>query len=383
MSEYALRIAMFTPWRERCGISDYSRHLVTALEAREDIAGVQIIEAPSAQRAGLLHAVRAYASEEAKYRVLGEQMNAEGVSVAHVQHQYFFFGGVAPHKNHARSFLNAARVPLVMTVHEIAEPEASASLLTRRALALTNKANFLHPAIHRLIVHTERDRARLTAVGVSPERIDLIPVGVPPAEPMPSPETAKRELGLDGRRIVMLFGFLSAKKGHQLAIEALGRLPDDVVLLFGGAQHPDDHSEYVPNLRAQLASEGLTDRVTITGYLPETQIPVLMAASDVAVAPFVQSSGSASLAHLFAYGRAIVASDIPPHREIVADEGECLALFRSGDAAELAVTLREVLENAALRERLQSAALRYAERHSFAHMAAQTDRVYRQLAIAG
>src|SRR5262249_32917961 len=161
--------------------------------------------------------------------------------------------------------------------------------------------------------HTQRDRERLMALGATAERIEVISVGVPTADPMPDSKLAKREFGLEGRRVVTLFGFLSAKKGHRLAIDTLKQLPDDVTLLFAGDRHPDDRTEYVPNLQAYLAAEGLAERVRMTGYLPDEVIPIVMAATDVAVAPFVQSSGSASLAHLFAYGRAIVASDIAPH----------------------------------------------------------------------
>ena len=380
MTEQGLHIAMFTPWRARCGISDYSRNLVVATESRDDVSAVRIVDAPEdAARDGLLNALRSHAANEARFRVLGEQMNSDGPTVAHVQHQYFFFGGVAPYRNHARAFLSAVRVPLVMTVHEIADPERSSSFVKRWALGITNRANFLHPAIGRLIVHTYLDRQRLVALGVTAERINVIPVGVPSAEPMPDSGTAKQDLGLTGRRVVTLFGFLSAKKGHRLAIEALKHLPDDVILLFAGSRHPDDHTDYVERLRAFAEESGLAERVRITGYLPEAQIPVVMAATDVAVTPFIQSSGSASLAHLFAYGRAIVASDIAPHREIIANEGECLALFRSEDASELAAAVRNVLDDLPRREKLQAAALRYAERHSYDKVATATVEIYKRI----
>ena len=383
MTGSALQVAMFTPWRVRCGISDYSKHLVAALSARDEIAGVRVIEAPpEARRDGIWKAVRAFAADEAQFQVLGEQMNGEGADVAHVQHQYFFFGGVAPHKNHARAFLHAIRTPLVMTVHEIVEPAPSASYLTRRALEFTNRGNLLSPSIRALIVHTERDRERLIALGAKHERIHVIPVGVPAAEPMPDSIAAKKALGLEGRSVITLFGFLSTKKGHRLAVEAVRHMPEEVVLLLAGDQHPDDHSDYVPDLKAYLHREGLKDRVRITGYLPEPQIPVLMAATDAAVAPYLQSSGSASLAHLFAYGRAIVASDIPPHREIAASYGDCLALFRSEDAEGLRAILQNTLQNAARRKALQSAALHYAHRHSYPNMAAATVEVYHQVIAA-
>jgi glycosyltransferase involved in cell wall biosynthesis len=192
---------------------------------------------------------------------------------------------------------------------------------------------------------------------------------------------AKRALGLEGKQIVTLFGFLSAKKGHRVALEALKRLPNDVLLLFAGDRHSDDRTDYVPTLRREMATANLSSRARITGYLPAEQIPLVLAATDVAVAPFVQTSGSASLAHLFAGGRVVVASDIAPHREIAAAEPAPLALFRSGDSDDLAAKVTALLSDPIARAALQSAALAYAERCSYANVAKATLAVYR-LALA-
>ena len=58
-----------------------------------------------------MQAIRSFWHEERRYAALGAQMNLEDTEIAHVQHQYFFFGGVAPHKNHARAFLTLSMSP--------------------------------------------------------------------------------------------------------------------------------------------------------------------------------------------------------------------------------------------------------------------------------
>ncbi|HZO86843.1 MAG TPA: glycosyltransferase [Chthonomonadaceae bacterium] len=373
-----LRVSLFTPWHARCGVRDYSRHLIAALTALPEIVGVRVVEAPQgAARASAVAALRHYLADEKRFRALGAAMNAEGAEVAHVQHQYFFFGGVAPYKSHVRAFLSAVRVPLVMTVHEIALPGPSASAPQRAALTLANRRNFLHPVIRRYIVHTEADRAHLAAIGVPADRIHVLTHGVPPPSPLPEPERAREALGLEGKRVVTLFGFLSAKKGHTLALEALRQLPPDVVLLFAGDRHPEDFTDYVPNLRAQIQARGLANRVHITGYLPDERLPLIMAATDVGLAPYMQTSGSGSLANLLAYGRAIVASDIPPHQEIVRKVPASLALFRSGDTEDLAAKLLTALEDASCRAALQAAARAYADRYSYENMAREAVAIYR------
>ena len=375
-----LRVAMFTSGETRCGIRDYTALLMDALRQLPNVQSLRTVQASHTQSGkSALQAVRQYRADERRYAALGAQMNAGGASVAHVQHQYFFFGGVAPHKNHARAFLDAIEVPVVLTAHEIALPAPGANAVTRQAIALTNRRNFLHPNIRALIVHTDSDRKQLLTLGARPERIHVVTHAIPPALIMPSADEAKQSLGLEGRRVVLLFGFLSAKKGHTLALDALARLPDDVTLLLAGDQHPQDHTDYVAGLRARIAEQNLNARARITGYLDAAQIPVVMAASDVAIAPFVHSSGSGSLANLFGYGRAIVASDIAPHQAIARDFPGCLSLFAGGDASALAAHITAVLEDATLRASLQQSALAYAERHSYLNMARETARIYREI----
>jgi glycosyltransferase involved in cell wall biosynthesis len=378
----ALDVAMFTPWHARCGIRDYTANLVEALDGLPEIASTRIVPSPpDAVRSGLLDLFRNYWIDARRYRSLGQAMNA-GADIAHVQHQYFLVGGVAPHKTHVRAFLDALAIPTVLTVHEIAEP--GPGYLSGWAVRTANRLNFLHRAVKGLIVHTEADRQRLVGAGAPDARIHLIRHAVPPALPMPDRVVARaaweREYPvLKGRRVVTVFGFLSFKKGHTNALMALLDLPDDVALVFAGGQHPDDHTEYVAGLRTIMSYFPPASRAVITGYVPPERVPEIMAITDVALAPFLRSSGSGSLANLLAYGRAIVASDIEPHRELLAEEPGLLALFPSEPSGGLAAEVNAVLNDASRRERLQQAALAYAAGHTYVKMARESVRVYREI----
>jgi glycosyltransferase involved in cell wall biosynthesis len=306
-------------------------------------------------------------------------MQTERANLAHIQHQYFFFGGVAPHKNHARAFLNALRIPAVLTAHEIAVPTQNQPYLLRRLIERANRDNFLHPSIRRIIVHTAQDRDRMIEIGVAPDRVKVLLHGIPTPKPLPSREQAQREFGVEGKRVLTLFGFLSRKKGHPLAIAALTHLPKDAVLLFAGDRHPDDHTDYVAGLHRLVAERKLQDRVLFAGYLPEERIPTVMAATDIALAPYLETSGSGSLALLMAYGLPIVASPIAPHRQIAEETPGSLALFAEMNAEALAATVSDLLQNASTRRKLCAAALAYADRHSYAQMARETVRVYEEI----
>ena len=151
-----------------------------------------------------------------------------------------------------------------------------------------------------------------------------------------------------------------------------------MVLLFVGDQHPDDHSDAVPQLKAAIEASGLNSQVRITGFVPAEQIPVYMAATDIALAPYRETSGSASLATLFAYGKPIVASDIAPHREI-AKQTSGLLLCNTENAVEFAEAIRSVLESETQRTQLIAGAQEYAERFSYREMARHTHTIYKQI----
>src|SRR5207302_454220 len=128
------------------------------------------------------------------------------------------------------------------------------------------------------------------------------------------------------------------RKGHRLALEALSMLPDNATLLIAGGRHPDDKSDFVERIQADINIAGLSERVKVTGYLPPDSVAQVMSATDLVLAPFTETSGSGSLAMAFACGKPILASDIGPHKECLAETPGCLSLFRSGDASALAAT---------------------------------------------
>lgn len=119
--------------------------------------------------------------------------------------------------------------------------------------------------------------------------------------------------------------------------------------------------------------EGLGDVAVLAGLVPQDEVPLHLAASDVLVSPHVPNTdGSAffgSPTKLFEYmaaGKAIVASDLDQIGEVLR-EGLAI-LVRPGDEAELAGALRAVAADAELRESLGARArARVLERYTWAH----------------
>lgn len=310
-----------------------------------------------------------------QYKRIGAGLNR--ADIIHLQHQYFLFGGVAPYRNFARPFYNAIRAPMLVTAHEVVKPHGS--ILRKAAIRISNRLNFTHPAITRLHVHTRRDRRILTEMRIPSSKITLEPHPIPDPQPLPcSARSAKSNLGLEGKTVLTLFGYLAPNKGHPIAIEALKSLPNETHLLLAGGPHPRDRTPYVQNLKQQIARSRTTDRVHITGYVPDDDMPVIMAASDLILAPYLTASGSGALSLAIAYGKPILASDIESHQEI-AEMGRCFSIYSPNEPTALAEAVKQLLNEPSSLNALSKAAQNYHSEHSFHAFSGKMISVYQEL----
>lgn len=357
-----MQIRFLTSWDERCGIAQYSRSLVEALRRS---ATVEVV--PAAFRR----------APRAVYRAMGVALNAG--DVAHVQHSYAFFGGMHPLRSGWAALAGAVRRPLLVTVHEL-DLRAGAGRRLPPALETVykrqyNRSVFLHPAVSHLAVHSPVLRDELIELGARPERVSYLPMPMdpPPSAPV-NPAPLVRKLALTGKRPLMILGFLSRRKGYEVALRALKELPEEYVLVAAGGEHEADATGTEGWLRAEAQRAGLEPRVRITGYLSADELEQATAAAEVVLAPFLEMSASASLSYALARGKAVIASDLPPNQEL-----DCVRLFPRGDAAALADAVLAIAEEPGIKLELERAALRHAENHSYEALAEETIALYDQL----
>lgn len=348
-----------TTWDSQCGVADYSRELVSELAKTLDVQVVSLD--PGAVSTP---------------RDLATKLNL--ADLAHIQFQYPFFGGMQAHRNWFIELIQAVHVPLVVTIHELDLGEKD-PFLVRAYKRWLNKNLFGRSEIDRLIVHSSEYKKSLVDLGIESGDIRVIPMWVPRvAQPEISPEQAKSELGLGGKKLVTIFGFVVKRKGYDLALDSLPHWPENTALLIAGGPHAGDYTGYFSHLKRRIEEEGLSELVKITGYLPEERVPIVMAATDVIAAPFLEMSSSWSMMYAIAYGKPIVASDLPQNRELAA-QSHCLVLFKTGDHQEFASVLSEVMRDQSKLEALSAAAREYAVSRTVADAADDTINVYREL----
>ena len=366
-----MKLTMWTSTGDHCGIASYTARLMDAMRALGEVE-IDVVDVPYADR-----------TPETRARLLA-QLNA--ADVVHLQHEYGFFGGILPGHSTLPAYLDGLRPPHVMTAHTTltasqllridSEPSAAKRVVKRLLAAWPPWRRSVEAApfrrARRVIVHTREAAAEFAARGVPAGRLRVLPAGIPetvPPEPPPPP--------IPPGRWITLFGFVTPNKGYEIVLEALSRLPADVRLVIAGGARVEAEAPYVEALRREIAAQGLSERVTITGFLTEAQIAAVLTRSEVALAPHTVASGSYSVMLPIAYGRPVLASDLACFADLRdADAG--VTTVPAGDAGALTERLGALLADEAEREALAAQARAYASRHTWEAVAQQTLALYRE-----
>jgi glycosyltransferase involved in cell wall biosynthesis len=373
-----MRIQMFTSWQVRCGIAAYSAHLVDGLRQLPD---TQVTVVPFDRQA----------HPRADYVRWGQEMNAG--EVAHIQHEYSFFGYRLPWRNQFSPFVAQIRRPLVITRHVTFDGpwmlpgQGPAHWLRRFKWSLYNKwlgpyATYLNKetfdCADQIIVLSARLEEQLLARGVPAGKIHVLPAGVP-SVPSPAGGGALRGTwGWQDKDILGMFGYITPAKGHALMLDALAQLPERYVLLIAGGLRREADRPVLSALEQRLRQLNLQHRVRITGYLAEADVPRHIAACTALIYPATHVDSSYSLITGLAYQHApLIASDVFGHRE-VAERQAGIFLFRSGDASDLARVIQSVTTDAGCRLAALEDSRRYARDYAWPNIAQRTREVYAQ-----
>ena len=379
-----MKIAMLTSVAEKCGIASYTRALVEGLCTLPDI---EVMVVP----------IFAGRQPREHYIAQAEVLNSSDVDCVHIQHEYSFWGSPLPRRWAYWDIRYRIQKPVVLTAHTTTPLADLLHVKTERRLhrrlmkrlLLTNAAfrDSIEAApfvTAMTIVHTAAARNELIRRGAQPEYVAIVPSGVPvPLEAPAGGREFRERHGLQERRLVTLFGFVTPNKGYEVALDVLASLPPDVTLVMAGGERTPEALPYLDSLKARIARSGLSRRVVITGFLSDAEVAEAMAAADVVVVPHTEATNSYSVAAGLSYGKPIVASDLDTFREIRA-RADCIVLFRNGDADDFRTRILDLLDDPARREVLAANALAYAGRFSWPRVAGLTQKVYRDaIAVYG
>ena len=169
-------------------------------------------------------------------------------------------------------------------------------------------------------------------------------------------------LPLDAQ-VLGFIGTLQPYEGLDLLIEAL---PDMLQRTKGVHLMITGDGNHEAALRAQVTERGLERHVTFTGRIAHEEVSHAYAASDLLVYPRRHTETTRLTTPLkpleaMALGKAILASDLPPFRELVSP-GVRGMLFAAGQRSDLIAKSLQLLADPELRTRLGRAAREWVTR---------------------
>jgi glycogen(starch) synthase len=214
---------------------------------------------------------------------------------------------------------------------------------------------------------------------VPSERVDVVANGLDRPHWRTTPEqvaAARARWAPDGP-LVAFTGRLVYEKGVQHLLAAVPRMrrrhPALRVVLAGTG--PEE-----PALREQARALRLGRAVEFAGFVPDADLPGLVAAADCAVVPSVYEPFGLVALEAAAAGTPAVVSDVGGLREFV-DDGRTGLRFPAGDATALADAVDRLLGDEALGRRLVAEARDALDRdHTWTTVAERTVAVYRRAA---
>lgn len=215
------------------------------------------------------------------------------------------------------------------------------------------------------------------------EKCHVIPLGLDRSRLLPvramGSDLAESLWGQSESRILVI-GRLTYYKGHDVMLEAAAALPGARILIVGKGER-----EAV--LRKRIQMLGLSDRVSMPGFVPETDLHGLIASCDCLCLPSIERTEAFGLVILEAmrYGKPVVASDIPGSGiGWVVENGITGFLVPPGDPASLARSVSLLLNHPERKiEMGQAASTRFMRLFQIDRIAQQVASLYRNMIVTG
>ena len=213
------------------------------------------------------------------------------------------------------------RVPHVATFHTLAEVKLRARAGEREPEARATGERRVIESADRVVAFSEHERdaiARLYNSGR--DHIAVIPCGVDIDRFQPvDGDRARKDLGLDGGKVVLYVGRIEPLKGIDILLRAVAQLGESEnvkTLIIGGDSGGDREVERLKSLADEL---GISSQVSFVGRVEQGELPVYYSAADVCVVPsWYESFGLVALESM-ACGTPVVASRVGGLPTIVKD----------------------------------------------------------------
>ena len=352
------------PPRE-CGIATFTKDLVTAIESKKNPG----IDCKIAAVNESLYSTYNYPKEvniqidqddQESYLIAAEKLNKSKRSrVICLQHEFGLFGG--DYGEYIIPFLEELEKPVVTTFHSILPGDPD---IERQRKYVVKK---ICQNCDKVVSISGYGKEILQSkYHIAEHKIAVIPHGVPTV-PFRETEKAKKELGLQGKKVLSTFGLMDRRKGIHFAIRAMPRIIEEnpeAIYLVIGETHPvvrkHQGERYRNYLRSLVKKLGLKDHVKFENrFLALNELCKYLQATDVYLTPYYdpQQVSSGTLAYAVGSGTACVATPFLYAKDVLRHGRGMIVKFKSSRC--MAEAVNKVLSNRKLRLRLERNAFNY------------------------
>lgn len=191
-----------------------------------------------------------------------------------------------------------------------------------------------------------KDEAAVFSPQLNDTNVQIIPRGITESflKPVDKREARQKLRISEDKFLILSVGNLISIKDHLTILKAaelinMGKL---TIVLVGDGPLRSEIERYAEKAGLE---------VILPGSVSENDLVNWYTASDIFVAPSLRESYGIALREAMAMGLAVIASDIPPHREVIV-EGKNGLIFKTKEKKELFEKIGLLLKNPELRKKL-------------------------------
>ena len=193
------------------------------------------------------------------------------------------------------------------------------------------------PRADHVFVQSEAMRDWLAGLGIAPERMTPVPMGVDATLFDRRSIAPSHDPRLAGRRVVLYLGRVARSRRSDFLLDVVLRLREqipEVLLVIAGEAPSVDEMVWMRNA---IAARGLGHHVLLTGWLPQAAALGYAVRAEVGLSPVPRCrlydvSSPTRLVEYLALGIPGVANDIPDQRRVIEESGAGLCVPMEADA---------------------------------------------------
>ncbi|HJO94977.1 MAG TPA: glycosyltransferase [Victivallales bacterium] len=342
-----MRIAMVSTYPPiECGLASYSQYLAEALKKTEN--EIFVI---SQYGAGGDHVIPAYdPSENGLSKKIFDIVKKITPDIVHIQHEFGLYGdmdGIAILDLIFR--MKFSNITVAATLHTV-----------RNTFDYRKKMVFqtMCRELDIIIVH-EKEHIKILkdCYGINPSKIYHVDHGIRTMTPY---EDAKKKLGLEGKKVVLLLGYIRETKGFHRIIDLFPSIVErenDACLVLASKVRVSELNEYRQSLFMKIKKSPVSDHIEVfRGKFPQKTFDYILSGADIVALPYVLGAQSGIMAHALSLGKPVVASNLQAFNNVI---GESNAGLIARDDNEFIDKISKLLTDDNLRSEMSKNALKY------------------------